>query len=42
MEEVGKALTDRCRPVRKLSAKKRGTQEGASDRNINSEQLEFQ
>jgi len=42
MEELGKALTNRCRAVRKLSEKRRKTQMGTRDRSINSEQLEFE
>ena len=42
MEEVGKALTNRCRAVRELQNKKQKKQEGTRDRNTNSEQLEFE
>jgi len=42
MEELGKALTNRCRAVRELSNKKQKKQEGTRDRNTNSEQLEFE
>jgi len=42
MEELGKALTNRCRAVRELKEKKRKTQEGTRDRHTNSEQLEFE
>jgi len=42
MEEVGKALTNRCRAVRELSNKKQEKQEETRDRNTNSEQLEFE
>jgi len=41
MEELGKALTNRCCAVRELSNKKQKKQEGTRDRNTNSEQLEF-
>jgi len=41
-EEIGKALTDRTRVVRKLSTMKQRTQSGTRDRGINSEQLEFE
>jgi len=40
MEELGKALTNRCRAVRELSSKKQKNLTGTRDRNINSEQLE--
>jgi len=40
MEELGKALTNRCRAVRELSNKRQEKQEGTRDRNTNSEQLE--
>jgi len=42
MEELGKALTNRCRAVRELSNKKQKNLTGTRDRNINSEQLEFE
>jgi len=42
MEEVGKALTNRCRAVRELPNKKQKKQEETRDRNTNSEQLEFE
>ena len=42
MEELGKALTNRCRAVRELSNKKQKKLEGTRDRNTNSEQLEFE
>jgi len=42
MEELGKALTNRCRAVRALKNKKQKTQRGARDRHTNSEQLEFE
>jgi len=42
MEEVGKALTNRCRAVRELSNEKQEKQEETRDRNTNSEQLEFE
>jgi len=42
IEELGKALTNRCRAVRELSNKKQKKQEGTKDRNTNSEQLEFE
>ena len=42
MEELGKALTNRCRAVRELSNKKQENLTGTRDRNINSEQLEFE
>jgi len=42
MEELGKALTNRCRAVRELSHKKKKNLTGTRDRNINSEQLEFE
>jgi len=42
MEELGKALTNTCRALRKLSEKRRKTQKGTRDRNTNSEQLEFE
>ena len=42
MEELGKALTNRCRAVRELSNKKQKNLIGTRDRNINSEQLEFE
>ena len=42
MEEVGKALTNRCRTVRELPSKKQKRQEGTRDRNTNSKQLEFE
>jgi len=42
MEELGKALTNKCRAVRELSNKKQKNLTGTRDRNINSEQLEFE
>jgi len=42
MEEVGKALTNRCRAVRELSNKKQKSLTGIRDRNTNSEQFEFE
>jgi len=42
LEEIRKALIDRCRAVRKLSAKKQRTQVGTRDRSIDNEQLEFE
>ena len=42
MQELGKALTNRCQAVRELSNKKQKKQEGTRDRNTNSEQLEFE
>ena len=44
MEELGKALTNRCQAVRILSAKtrRRKTQMGTRDRSINCEQLEYE
>ena len=42
MEELGKALTNRCCAVREVSNKKQKKQEGTRDRNTNSEQLEFE
>jgi len=42
MEEIGKALTNRCRDVRELKNKKRKTQGGTRDRHTNSEHLEFE
>jgi len=42
MEELGKALTNRCRAVREFSNKNQEKQEGTRDRNTNSEQLEFE
>ena len=41
MEELGKALTNRCRAVQKLKEKRCKTQGGTRDRHTNSEQLEF-
>jgi len=41
MEELGKALTNRCQAVRELPNKKHKKQEGTRDRNTNSEHLEF-
>jgi len=41
MEELGKALTNRCRAVRELSNKKQKNLTGTRDRNNNSKQLEF-
>ena len=37
MEELGKALTNRCSAVQELSNKKQEKQEGTRDRNTNSE-----
>jgi len=42
MEELGKALTNRCRAVRMLNEKRRKTQRGTIDRHTYSEQLEFE
>ena len=42
MEELGKALTNRCQAVRELSHKKQKNLTGTGDRNIHSEQLEFE
>jgi len=42
MEELGKALTNRCRAVRKLKGKRCKTNWGTSDRHTNSEELEFE
>jgi len=42
MEELGKALTNRCRAVRELTNKKQKKQGGTRDRYTNSEQLEFE
>ena len=42
MEELGKALTNRCRAVRELSNKRQKNLAGIRDRNTNSEQLEFE
>ena len=42
MEELGKSLTNRCRVIRELSNKKQKNLTGTRDRNINSEQLEFE
>jgi len=42
MQELGKALTNRCRAVRELSNKKQRNLEETRDRNTNSEQLEFE
>ena len=42
MEELGRALTNRCRAVRELSNKKQKNLTGTRDRNINSEKLEFE
>jgi len=41
MEELGKALTNRCGAVRELTNKKQKKQGGTRDRYTNSEQLEF-
>jgi len=41
-EELGKAPTNRCRAVRELPNKKQKKQEETTDRNTNSEQLEFE
>jgi len=40
MEELGKALTNRCRAVRELPNKKQKKQEETRDRNTNSEQIQ--
>ena len=42
MEELGKALTNRCRAVRELPYKKQKKLMGTRDRTTNSEQLEFE
>jgi len=42
MEELGKALTIRCRAVRELSNKKQKNLMGTRDRTTNSEQIEFE
>jgi len=42
MEELGKALTNRCRAVRELPNKKQKNLIGTRDRTTNSEQLEFE
>jgi len=42
MEELGKALTNRCRAVRELSNTKQKNLTGTRERNTNSEQLEFE
>ena len=42
MEELGKALTNRCRAVRELSNKRQKNLTGIRDRNTNSGQLEFE
>jgi len=42
MEEIGKALTNRCRAVRELPNKKQKKQVETKDRHTNSEQLEFE
>ena len=42
MEELGKALTNRCRAVRELPHKKQKNLTGTRYRNIHSEQLEFE
>ena len=42
MEELGKALMNRCRAVRKMKEKRHKTQGGTRDRHTNSEQLEFE
>jgi len=42
MEELGKALTNRCRAVRELPNKKQKNLIGTRDRNTNSGQLEFE
>ena len=42
MEELGKALTNRCRSVQKLKEKRRKSQRGTIDRHTNREQLEFE
>jgi len=41
MEELGKALTNRCRAVRELPHKKQKNLTGTRDRNFHGEQLEF-
>jgi len=41
IEELGKALKNRCRAVRELSNTKQKKLEGTRDRNTYSEQLEF-
>ena len=42
MEELGKALTNRCRAVRELSNQKQKNLMETRDRTTNSEQLEFE
>ena len=42
MEELGKALTNRCQAVRELPYKKQKKLMGTRDRTTNSEQLEFE
>ena len=42
MEELGKALTNRCRGLRELSYKRQKNLIGTRDRGIHSEQLEFE
>jgi len=42
MKEVSKAITNRCRAVRKLKEKRRKTQRVTIDRHTNNEQLEFE
>ena len=42
MEELSKALTNKCRAVRELSNKKQKNLTGIRDRNVNSEQLVFE
>jgi len=42
IEELGKALTNRCRAVRELPNKKQKKLVGTRDRTTNSEQLEFE
>jgi len=42
MEELGKALTNRCRAVRELSNQKQKNLTWTRDRNINSDQLDFE
>ena len=42
MEELGKALTNRCRGVRELPHKRQKNLIGTRDRGIHSEQLEFE
>jgi len=42
MEELGKALTNRCRAVRELPNKKQNKQEETRDTNTNSEELDVE